>query len=392
MPVRLRIALPAPVPEPCEPLHSPSRPELLTASPNTVQGHSRALTGAAMANAHQVEGAVSPAAWDFYFSTDAAPSGERFEAWRDASRRLVGVEALTDAPGNFEGEYAGRLAGPIAVVRSTTRRSWYERTRALADDGDEVSLTFPGGDHRFHSGDDDVGAIGADNCLFVPHDRPFTLTQLGDRDTSWHLVIERAPLLQLLPSGADIGTRRLDGRDPTLSLIRGYLAALTGPGGAVDAVARNTFGRHMLDLIALVLRPSRDAIEVVEEGGLKAARIKAILDLVERHHRRADLSAAWIGARLGVSARQVHRLLEETPKTLQEHMLEVRLAHAFRRLSDPFGPAAAVSEIAVQCGFASVSHFTRSFRTRFGETPTTVRAVASRDAAARMTSPSLTSH
>ena len=112
------------------------------------------------------------------------------------------------------------------------------------------------------------------------------------------------------------------------------------------------------------------------------ARVKAILDLVARHHARPDLSADWIGGRLGISARQVHRLVEEGPKTLHEHILEARLQQALSLLSDPDGPALPVAEIARRCGFAATSHFCRSFKVRFGDTPTGVRAAAAREAVA----------
>lgn len=326
-------------------------------------------------------------AWDFCFDTRHLSAGERFEAWRDVSRRLVGVEAATDAPQSFDGQFAGHLLGPVTFVRSITRSSSYERTRSLADRSDEISLSFAGGNQLIRRPDAEDRHVPGGGAFLVCHDRPFTLTQTEAEDTSFHFVIERRPLVELLPPGTPIAIRRGAGDGGILSLVKGYLPALTATADdeALPEETKAMVGRHIVDLVAALLRPETAGQGAVEPGGVKAARIKAILDLVARHHARADLSADWIGLRLGISARQVHRLLEETPKTLQEHMLEARLRHAHALLSEAFGPGWPISEVAARCGFASVSHFNRNFRARFGDTPTGVRTAAARTAAGRLT-------
>lgn len=323
----------------------------------------------------------APSRWDFHFATAALPERDRFEAWQDVSRTLVGVEAASNAPRRFDGEFAGRVLGPTTFVRSTSRASWYERTPALADLSDEISISFIGEAHAVRQPRADDLLVPSGGAVLFAHDRPFTLAQQAEEDTSFHFVLERKPLLELLPPGAPIAIRALDGSDGILPLIRGYVPTLA----TAESLAADTavlVGGHLLDLVALLLRPSRDGRAAIEERGLKAARVKAILDLVARHHARPDLSADWIGARLGISARQVHRLVEESPKTLHEHILEARLQQALAMLSDPDGPALTVAEVARRSGFAATSHFCRSFKVRFGDTPTGVRAAATREAVA----------
>jgi AraC-like DNA-binding protein len=47
-------------------------------------------------------------------------------------------------------------------------------------------------------------------------------------------------------------------------------------------------------------------------------------------------------------------------------------------LRDPRLADRKVSEIAMEAGFSDLSHFNRSFRRRFGETPSFARAMATR--------------
>lgn len=81
-----------------------------------------------------------------------------------------------------------------------------------------------------------------------------------------------------------------------------------------------------------------------------------------------------IAGKVGTSRRQLerlfHRYLSATPS---RHYLNLRLSRA-RQLLDSTNFR--VLEIAIACGFESPSHFSKSFRERFGEAPNSVRAFA----------------
>jgi AraC-like DNA-binding protein len=91
-----------------------------------------------------------------------------------------------------------------------------------------------------------------------------------------------------------------------------------------------------------------------------------------------DLSAAAVARRLGVTPRYVHLLLEETGLSFTQHVLEKRLERAAALLRDPRQSERRIADIALESGFADLSHFKRSFRGRFGDTPSGIRGVASR--------------
>ena len=75
---------------------------------------------------------------------------------------------------------------------------------------------------------------------------------------------------------------------------------------------------------------------------------------------------------VAVTSRYIQRILEETGTTFSEHLLEQRLRHAWRLLSDPHHRDLKVASIAYDCGFNDLGTFNRVFRRRFGETPTAV--------------------
>ncbi len=332
---------------------------------NVAGGQGQGFDAAALANAPQV------------FSTSGLRAGEKFEAWRQLCLQDPGVEVSTDSPHAFDAELAMQVAGPVRLVTVTNGPTSNVRTASLARNRDDgFSLTLDGHHYAVGSPGGETSEVSIGGAFFLAHGREFAITAKRPVSTSI-LVVERQTLLDLLPAGVDPGTTVLP-PGPILQLMRGYVPVLTGGAGPLLPQAVETMGRHIADLIALLLRPARDAFEVIEGRGLKAARTRAVLEAITRDYARPDLSAEVIGRKLGVSARQVHRLLEETPKTFYEHLLESRLQRAWNLLSGPGSSVLPIAEVARVSGFADLSHFNRSFRARFGDTPSGARGKAAR--------------
>ena len=79
-----------------------------------------------------------------------------------------------------------------------------------------------------------------------------------------------------------------------------------------------------------------------------------------------------------MSPRYLHRLLEPTGRSFAQHLLQSRLDRAAAILRNPDCARFNIGEIAVQAGFSDISHFNRSFRRTFGDTPYDVRVRAAR--------------
>ncbi len=111
----------------------------------------------------------------------------------------------------------------------------------------------------------------------------------------------------------------------------------------------------------------------------RQARLAAILRAIESRSENPDLSATTVAALLGITARYVHLLLEETGKSFTHHVLERRLEKAAALLRDPRRQAYRIADIAAESGFTDLSYFNRAFRRRFGATPSASRTAAYRD-------------
>ena len=117
--------------------------------------------------------------------------------------------------------------------------------------------------------------------------------------------------------------------------------------------------------------------EVASGRGMRAARLRAAKTFVTLNIARQDLSARSVAAYLGVTPRYVHMLFETEALSLSELMVEQRLERSYQMLLDPQMIARTISTIAFAAGFSDLSHFNRTFRRRFGKTPSDARRTGS---------------
>jgi transcriptional regulator GlxA family with amidase domain len=93
--------------------------------------------------------------------------------------------------------------------------------------------------------------------------------------------------------------------------------------------------------------------------------VRAIMLMEEALERPASLPELAMGA--GMSNRQFQRLFSrELGQSPARFYLELRLKHARMLLQRSTG---SILDVALECGFADPSHFTRQYRLLFGETP-----------------------
>lgn len=115
--------------------------------------------------------------------------------------------------------------------------------------------------------------------------------------------------------------------------------------------------------------PQRTSL--AERYGTTNKAVLAALHLLESHIDQ-PLPREAIARATGLSLRQLERLfLRELAQSLSQSALAIRLEAAAHRLRTT---DIRVTDIALDCGFASAAHFSRVFRQRFGVAPSLLRA------------------
>lgn len=129
---------------------------------------------------------------------------------------------------------------------------------------------------------------------------------------------------------------------------------------------------HIHHLIGAMLRDRSPALpaNVLDR---RAARLGAVKADIETRLERRDLSIEVIAGLYGVTARSIQKLFESEARTFSEYVLERRLERAWYKLIAFDTPKLSISSVAFETGFGDLSYFNRSFRKRFGQSPSQVR-------------------
>lgn len=315
----------------------------------------------------------SPSLDRFEVTTDPLPPKERFDFFCDViAANYLGFDAAGTPEDAFSGQMTGVVAGTALITRNATTPAQWTRTRRSADDADLVMLSFnDAGLARFRQGEADLAFTPGSVALFPTSTGRLDIVERAEGIT---VRLPRVAIEASLRPGLLIKAMLFAPNDPIIQLASDYVRSVARDGDALTPQAGEAIGRHLAELVALALGATRDAQATIADGGLKAARVEAILRMIERDFAAAGISPATVGAALGISDRHVHRLLEETNRTFYEHLLEARLAAAWRMLSSPAMKAHRFGEIAMLAGFGDVTYFNRVFKARFGDTPSGVRA------------------
>jgi AraC-like DNA-binding protein len=310
-------------------------------------------------------------------NTRDLPERDRPAFCEAIGRSLLGVE-VDPHPGAALDAAMTLLQLPGLVVAAGHLSPMRSRHLPHLADNDDLVLAVPqrGGLKRIEQRGRET-VISGDVAALATNGEP----RLSTWETPTRVLDFRLSRKLLAPLVADFDAalvRPIPTETEALRLLIRYADdVLNGKHAFASPALCQTVSAHLHDLAALALGATRDAAaEAARNGGLRAARRVEILRKIERDLHDPGLTAAALAAQLGLSRRYVSLLLEETGQTFSEYVLVKRLDCAAQQLRDPRHDHARISDIAFAAGFIDLSHFNRSFRRRFGVTPSDLRATA----------------
>lgn len=308
----------------------------------------------------------------FRLLTDEIPTRDRVEAMREIYGRTILKADLdpldVDA---FHVDMTVRSMPGLGIATGTCSQFRVHHSSQLID-GDELVLlvALSGGSVMRHRGREEMIGhgqtllmTGAEVGLNVMHSGLKFVNVAFASKTLSPLIGELSALL-MRPIPTDTGAMRL---------LVDYVSAIQDGGEQLTPELQQLAATHIADLAALAIGATRDAAEVANGRGVRAARLRAIKADVVANGGHRNLSAEDVAVRHRLSSRYVRKLFEGEGTSLTEFMLGQRLARAHKMLSNPLYLARAITDIAFEAGFNDLSYFNRAFRRRYGATPSEVR-------------------
>jgi AraC-like DNA-binding protein len=306
------------------------------------------------------------------FSTATLPERQRVPAWRDFwGRTLFGAEFEPAPDVQFRVDVAARRLPGVDLLSSYFSAGRVLRTPALAADGsDGIGLIISASETTSLQGGREITSGAGDAVIMTTADASVFTSHSSGPVRCVHL--SRAALMPLV-SRDDGFVRSVPRSNEALRYLLSYLRFLGEEWPPADPRLAEAAAAHVRDLVALVLGANREGAVLAHGRGLRASRLHAMKRYVARSAQDARLTVGAVAARFGVTPRYVQRLFESEGATFSKFLLEERLAHARRMLSDPTCHGWAVSAIAYEAGFSDISYFNRCFRRRYGASPTELR-------------------
>jgi AraC-like DNA-binding protein len=311
------------------------------------------------------------------FSTNALPPRERLPFWREVfARKVVQIELEPKPDDRFEVEATLRSMPGLRTMTCITSAARMRRTPEIVSGGDDsLALVMNLGGTVNQSQRGREASLGTGDAVLCLHTEPAAMSHSHVRAIS--LIVPRAALALFVTDVEDAANRVIPHGNDALRLLTGYMKVVEELDLAQPEL-RHSVVTHVQDLVAMMLRPTRDGAAVAGERGVRAARLAAIKAYIIEHLGR-NLTLVDVAARQHVTPRYIQILFEREGTTFSEFVLEQRLARAYRLLGDPRYAASTIIAIAFAAGFGDISYFNRAFRRRYGATPTDIRAEARRE-------------
>ena len=111
-----------------------------------------------------------------------------------------------------------------------------------------------------------------------------------------------------------------------------------------------------------------DKIDKLEMQSGDEKLMEKIMKVVNEHLADPDLNAELLATEVGLSRVHIHRKLKElTNLSARDFIKNIRLQQAAKLLAE--NKKLTISEIAYATGYTSLSHFSNSFKERYGLSP-----------------------
>ncbi len=311
------------------------------------------------------------------FSTAGQPLRLRAAYWN----RLMGNSFTSTAfapldPGNFSAELTRTKIGDIWLIElcsaaARVRHPVSSPTNAGADlvytlhlvlEGSSVDRQW-GRECRLGAGDFALYASGPGEIFEATHEGPVRKLLLGIPSQTLRRYLPCPERVIALPVCGNRGVGAL-----VSNLLRDFWHGCRAHPGEM-AQPRMLHG--VLELVAVAYANTQQAATCASQSA--AFHKGQILAYIESHLSAAELTPTRIAAALHMTPRNLHYLFATEGETVARYILRRRLEESIRALTCVPPQQRTLTEIALDLGFGSVTHFGRAFRRCYGVTPSEYR-------------------
>ena len=308
------------------------------------------------------------------FSSGPVQPGNDLDFIRETfGRKILGIEFDPLKGHALDIDLTLRSWPGFAMASGSLSAMHTRHPTAMIDNDDLILVVMQQGAGEFRQYGR-TGAVAEGDAIFTANGTSAAFTSPAPIRVI-NLRLSRKLLAAHVENIDDMVVKPIQAHNPALQLLAGYIRFLDSQGELATAELRHLVTTHMHDLAALVLGVSDERLHA---GGRRAARLTAIKAAILESLGYPGLSIGDIARNQGVSESYVRQLFAEAGTSFTDFVLGKRLTRAYRILTDPRCRDRGIGAIAYEVGFGDISYFNRTFRRRYGMTPSDAREAARR--------------
>lgn len=297
-------------------------------------------------------------------------AGQRSAAWREEIRakfNAMRVAELADAPAQASAQCLSAGKVEIAELAGTPQEVLRTRQAVREAPNDRLKVCVQlEGTALVCQDDREIDLVPGDLALY-DLSRMYKMRLRSP----WRVLIMTFPLAEVDLTPADLDALRtvpLPVRNGLGDVFISHLERSIAAGDACALPARESLGDAALCLLNATLAAQRGHAPSHQDD--LHDRVLAYL----RHNlANPNLNHDLVAAAHHVSARTLHKVFAERPRTVTQTIRQLRLEAVRRDLANPSLAYRQVASIARTWCFADPPHFSRLFRATFSESPSRYR-------------------
>lgn len=299
------------------------------------------------------------------FATSSLAPRDRFGVWRDLMcQNFVKADGFADDPDAFDARIAVHPLGNVTLFNMAAPIQHWDRSPRhirLAPSEDYLLTLLVAGRGTLRQADREVDQFPGDMVLYDTG-LPYTYDLRGE---TLAVKMPRRAVLARVTSPVAVA-EALSSTTPVGTLAASVLRQAANLEFAGSQSSAALVGASLLDILAALLDWG-----VAQKMPADAELLPSLLERVQRDLRRnlgnANLSLESIAKRHCVSTRTLARAFAVAGSSPMRWVWQERLDLALRLLQ--VRPSRRVTDVAYECGFSDLAHFSRTFKARFGVSP-----------------------
>jgi AraC-like DNA-binding protein len=301
------------------------------------------------------------------WSTDTVSPRQALSYWKDAvCDAFLKVQTEYDDTARFRGKITSTPIGTLLANDVVSQSHIVKRNaQGIGRDRDAhffVNLHRAGTCSLMQGGNTQTPSVG--DFSFHDSTRPFELHFRDDMALTCFVVPQSTILARTTHARSAVARPLpLGGAG---ALFRSFASTLAMTAPSLSAPASMSAGNIFIDLLALALGANDDG----REAGRPAVR-RALFEQACAQIRSMiadpDLTVIAAADAVGMAPRTLQTLFKTQGASFTSYVVEQRLLLADRLLAAR--QAMSVTDVAYAVGFSDLSHFSRTFRRRFGLSP-----------------------